>query len=237
MVRWYADKTGRFKERPYYSAEELDHGCERVTIDFLTQRHGAVSYPMTTDDLVVMVEQHVDDLDVYADLTSEGDDVEGMTCFVPASRPRVLISRALSEAPHREVRYRTTLAHELGHVRLHDPVFQSRFATADLFADFSSDRIVCKRETIIDAPKVDWLEWQAGYASGAYLMPKSAVFDCVRSVAASVGLPAPYWISDPIAADLIAAVADQFAVSRDAARVRLLQLNRLSQVQPAHALL
>jgi hypothetical protein len=32
---------------------------------------------------------------------------------------------------------------------------------------------VCKRETIIDARKTDWMEWQAGYVCGAFLMPIS----------------------------------------------------------------
>ena len=43
-----------------------------------------------------------------------------MTRFSADQPPRVAISRTLSENPKRLARLRTTLAHELGHVLLHD---------------------------------------------------------------------------------------------------------------------
>jgi hypothetical protein len=41
MIR---DNTGRFAERPFYQARELDDECERLIRDLLLKRHGKVDY-------------------------------------------------------------------------------------------------------------------------------------------------------------------------------------------------
>jgi hypothetical protein len=103
--------------RPHYEPAELDREFERIVCAF-RRRRGNVDGPLTTDDLTLLIEDHVEDLDLYADLQSLGEGVEGVTAFAPGRKARVLISEGLSSA-NRENRLRTTLAHEFGHVHLH----------------------------------------------------------------------------------------------------------------------
>ena len=55
-----------------------------------------------------------------------------MTLFERGKRPRVLISRGLTEDPRREKRLRTTLGHELGHVILHSRLYDEGLLIQDL---------------------------------------------------------------------------------------------------------
>jgi hypothetical protein len=168
-VRWVRDASGRIPRRPHFLAEEIDKECEALVSSFLRRRRGRATYPLSTDDLTVLVEQETADLDLYADLSSEGPDTEGVTDFFPGQRPRVRIAGALAADPRREHRLRTTLAHELGHVRLHNCLW-----TLDAPATLALNPR-CRRATIDRPDGTDWLEWQAGYASGALLMPAGAV--------------------------------------------------------------
>ena len=122
-MRWVRDETGRLPLRPHFRPDEIDAECERLVGAFRREGRGpggADASPLSTDDLTVLLEQVTDDLDLYADLSAEGQDTEGVTDFFPGQRPRVRIAVRLSESRRREHRLRTTLAHELGHVRLHD---------------------------------------------------------------------------------------------------------------------
>ena len=118
-MKMLPDQTGRFAERPHYTLEELDRDCERIISAFLRKRHGEVRFPVTTDELNVLIEQTGASLDAYADLRSYGADVEGVTAFFPDRDPEVSISELLANDPRRENRLRTTLSHEFGHVHLH----------------------------------------------------------------------------------------------------------------------
>ena len=88
-VRLTRDPSGRFPERPYYQERELDQMFEESVVGFLQRRHGSARFPITTDELTVLIEEDVSDLDQYADLSRYGPDVEGLTEFNPGSKPRV----------------------------------------------------------------------------------------------------------------------------------------------------
>lgn len=118
-MKWIPDTTARFRWRPYYEQEELDNECERIVTQFLRLRQGEARFPLSDDDLEVMIEKDTSDLDLYADLSREGRDVEGMTEFFADKKPVVKISRQLSLDPGKRGRLRITLAHEYGHVKLH----------------------------------------------------------------------------------------------------------------------
>jgi hypothetical protein len=96
-MKWIRDATGRFRQRPFYSDEELDAECEIFAASLLRSRHGALQFPLSTDDLTVLIEREVDELELYADLSREGSAVEGVTEFRAARKPRVLISKHLSK--------------------------------------------------------------------------------------------------------------------------------------------
>lgn len=224
-MRWVRDRTGRFRQRPHYEAAELDRELGDLVAEFLRKRYGAARYPISTDDLTVLVERHAS-LDPYADLSPEGPDVEGVTYFDVPGRPLIRIDSSLSTSERRSNRYRTTLTHELTHVRIHSFLWTLEGAPPLSLWGGSAEANSgprCKRETIIDRRGVDWMEWQAAYGCGALLMPALAVHE----VASDVGADPPVAEDGVDAHVLMSRVMETFAVSADAARVRLLKLGYL----------
>ena len=231
------DATGRFRERPFYTAAELDIECETVVRSFLQDMYGKVEWPIQTDDLTKWLESRVSDLDLYADLSELGGEVEGVTDFVRGEQPKVRIASELSLQDYHENRLRTTLTHEFAHVHFHGYLYQLDDESADLFSAANSGSALagtvraprtgksqqCRRETILDAREVDWMEWQAGYACGAFLMPISALRSLVQTFARRNGLIDGITAQSDAGIALVDAVMTAFAVSRDAARVRLLK--------------
>jgi len=235
-VKYVKDTTGRFEQRPYYEQEELDVECERVIDAFLRELHGQVRFPIATEDILKLIDRDSGDLDVYADLSSLGLEVEGVTEFRPGAKPRVKISSRLSESQALVNRYRTTLTHEYGHVHLHGHLYQMP-RTAGLFdRPDEPDTMSCHRDGILDAARVDWLEWQAGYACGALLMPIGHLRQVASGALSSLGEQPPVHASSPAAAQLLRVVAGAFEVSIDAARVRLLKLGFLTAAKVPGAL-
>lgn len=235
-MKWVTDRTGRFPERPHYDPDELDAECEEIITSFLGRRHRHVEFPATTDDLTVLIETAVDDLDLYADLSGEEGDVEGVTEFRPGKRPRVRIAGALSNAQNMENRLRTTLTHEFGHVHLHGFLYELPGVTGPLLFPVPAKAQVnkCKREAIVGARQSDWMEWQAGFACGALLMPATFLRRQVRAFAERHSLaPGKVDVGAPEAAAMIERIAGAFRVSRDAARVRLLQRGYLADAGTA----
>ncbi|KQT49000.1 hypothetical protein ASG43_09215 [Aureimonas sp. Leaf454] len=225
MVKWLPDQTGRFPKRPHYEPMEIDRDCETLVESFLLKKYGRIEYPISTDDLSSMIEEHVEDLDPYADLSEEGSDVEGVTRLTLGRRPVIEISETLSSSESRQNRLRTTLAHEFGHALFHDPVFQSAFGSGDLF-DGNQHSLVSRRDADdVVAPTKDWMEWQAKYASAAFLMPRKAVQACMRTVWEGEGKIPPVHVDEPTARRMVQGVVDRFQVSRDTATVRLIELN------------
>jgi hypothetical protein len=223
-MKWVPDRTGRFPERPHYDPQELDYECERVITDFLRARYGRVTFPVATDDLTVLIERDVASLDVYADLSGEGDEVEGVTDFFPSGNPGVRIDHRLTEDVRRENRLRTTLTHEFSHVRFHQFLWAAKAQQRTLFKSEADDNSAqCWREGILGASIVDWMEWQAGYASGAFLMPITPLKRIAADFLRSVHTYGPLSQDNELAMQLMGLIQREFQVSQDAARVRLSQ--------------
>jgi hypothetical protein len=235
-MRYVRDRTGRFPERPHYDPRELDCMFEEIVVNFLKTHLGKVQFPIQTDDLTILIEHDTEDLDPYADLSAYGDRVEGVTEFTPGRKPRVRITAALATSENRENRYRTTLTHEYGHVRLHGYLFALASDMKDLFAPKQkSEVIACKRDTMISAAQTDWLEWQAGYACGAILMPASQARTVANAYTKRSNLYGPVSPASEHGRALIDAIVDVFQVSRDAARVRLSVLGILGEAGAARS--
>ena len=217
-MKWVRDATGRLPERPHYAPEELDRECEALLHAALRTRP---SFPLSTDALTVLLEAHTSDLDLYADLSAEGPGVEGVTEFVKDGKPRVRISTALSDSPAKVHRLRTTLAHELGHVRFH----------AFLWKGAGLHGVRCLRDSIARPRGADWLEWQAGYVSGAILMPLTALRRAAQDAIGS--RPTPLYSRSNTARTLVRHVSRTFDVSEPAARVRLTHTGCLTDEVPA----
>lgn len=245
-MKWIADQAGRFRLRPYYDPEELDFECERIVSRFLERKYGVCCFPISTDDLAVMIEEDTSDLDLFADLSGLGEEVEGLTDFFPDRKPAVKISANLSLDDRKEHRLRTTLAHEYGHVKFHTFLWElNRWESPDstvictgkysrLYRKFN--RTVpeinprCKSSRIIDAPFEDWMEWQASYACGAFLMPFTPVKKMSEDFLKRYS--DRYWLSadSDEATELSGIVAESFDVSKAAACVRLQKLGILQEI-------
>ena len=225
-MRWIADNTGRFTTRPFYSNEDMESECEGVVSDFLIEARGAVTYPLTTDDLTLIVERYAD-LNLYADLRSEGDDVQGLTSFKSGKRPSVMIDERLSADERRANRLRTTLAHEFGHVRLHNIMFQDEARGVPLFGAARTGEQKCRREGIVSPSRVDWLEFQAGYVCTALLAPKRRV---IEILARANPAGEPLVVGELSAETAARAVAHAFEISVEAARVRIQSVGAVDPV-------
>lgn len=238
MVRLVPDRTGRFDQRPHYEPGELDRECDAIIRTFLSERYGEVVFPIATDDLTVLIERDAGELDQYADLSEYGDAVEGVTLFEPGRKPLVKIAAELTEDQRRENRLRTTLTHEWGHVHYHAYLWDMvDHASGDLFGySHTPHGNVCKRESMLNAPYTDWMEWQAGYVCGALLMPATALTGSVREHLKTVGLQAPLISNSAEARDLINVVIGRFGVSAEAALVRLIKLKFISDAAGSRTL-
>ncbi len=237
MVTYVRDHTGRFQQRPHYKPEELDRECETVIAGFLKELYGEARYPVDTEDLKTLIERDAEDLDVYADLSMYGAEVEGVTEFRSGRKPAVKIASILTEDERRENRLRTTLTHEWGHVRFHGYLWEMDPPPPDLLRQQPDrDKIICKRDTMIDAKQTDWMEWQAGYVCGAILMPKTALLAACRTFAEKHSIYGAISLHTPHGTGLIACVTNAFKVSEDAARVRLLKLGLVTEAAATRSL-
>ena len=237
MVKFVPDRTGRFSQRPHYKPEDLDWECENIINGFLKDNYGVAQFPVLTSDLTRLVERDADDLDLYADLSEFGPDVEGLTEFFHGQKPKVKISLHLAEDERRENRLRTTLTHEYGHVRFHAYLWELEPPRRTLFEDTpNGNRQICKRDTILDAAQTDWMEWQAGYVCGALLMPITPVTRLVGAYQESHGLYGVIGTNDSHGQNLIESVQSAFQVSVDAARVRLIKLGFLGETSAGPSL-
>lgn len=223
-MRFIPDLTRRFKTRPFFENYEMEAECEACVSDFLIAVRGEVAYPIATDDLTVLIERFAE-LDLYADLSPFGDDVQGLTKFASGKKPEVLIDRRLSEDSRRVNRLRTTLAHEFGHVRLHNILFQREAGGLPLFGDALAFEQSCKPASMTNASFKDWMEWQAGYVCTALLAPGRQVARVLEEAAIQPGPLNPEGVA---ASTAIEATSSAFGISREAARVRLSVLGRLA---------
>ena len=230
-MKWLRDRSGRFEQRPFYDQHELDSQCEEIVEGFLRDKNGAAVYPITTDDLTVMIERDVAGLDLYANLAGEGRGVEGVTEFRRRQKPSVRIAKYLSESAARENRLRSTLAHEYAHVVFHGFLWKLDGVGGKPGRTRPHYRR-CRRSRVVAAPQTDWMEWQAGYASGALLMPITPLRAMVETALAESGSARLVEADSDRHAELVRSVAEAFAVSKDAAAFRL---TKLGYVAPAGA--
>ncbi len=206
----------------------MDRECEGIVAAFLKREHGTVAYPINTNDLTILIDRETASLNLYADLSAEGEGVEGMTEFFRQGKPAVHIAADLSDSG-RDHRLRTTLTHELGHVKFHAFLWTFETSKPARGNGKATPSPRCHRETIISVHQVDWLEWQAGYASGALLIPISALRRTVKEARKEAGVSVEVAVGSPGGQHIIRKVQEGYQVSADAARVRLLQRSFLTE--------
>jgi Zn-dependent peptidase ImmA (M78 family) len=224
MTRFIRDRVGGLSWRPYKTEHEIEAECERLLRHYFDlERSAMLPVPLSTDDLTCLIEAAAERLDLYADLAA---DVEGLTEISRNHRPFVRINRLLSAASYRHNRLRSTLAHECYHLYFHAPLYQEARQQLELFTS-CGELIQCARSTVLAGAPGDWREWQAAYGAGALLMPASRLEPLAHDLVRCYGTP-PYQLGSQSGLEVIRRVASDFAVSQDAARVRLMQQGLLT---------
>jgi hypothetical protein len=192
-------------------------------------------------DVEAFLESHLGvQLDQHA-LLDPG--VLGLTQFFPDAPPRVLINRDLTGAAIDDDesaagvlgRWRATLAHEASHVVLHRALFESDDSQGDLFTVSNSVRqsaqlMRCmKTDVLYRDGGSDWREVQANRGMASLLMPGSVFADAakrtIQSLCAAAAKPG---IGSTQFRLIVAELAARFAVSRQAAAIRLETLQLVS---------
>jgi len=239
-MKWIKDKTGRFPERLYFENGEIDSECESIIRNFFSKElRKPFCPPFTTEQLEVLINTEVEVLDLYADLSEEGEDVEGLTEFAPNKKPSIKISSLLSSAEMiYKNRLKSTMAHELFHAKFHNLLWALKWSQEDFFGS-NVKKIKCHRKQILSAGHTDWVEWQAAYGSGAFTMPKSFLFDAVKDFrkikGVNVGAPIDYY--SETGSEIVKHISNIFEVSEEAAKVRLLQMGCIHEAPTKNLIL
>ena len=135
-------------------------------------------------------------------------------------------------------RRRYTEMHEGAHFILHLPYFENcEKAFAAARCEYPCGFIACRKiELHNERPKTDsdWLEYQADALAAALLMPQNVFYSYVRSVFRKNGIRSDCIYTNPNVNDrreysVIHEVAETFAVSHQAARIRMTHLGLMRE--------
>ncbi len=213
--------------------KRLESTAESLIVTHLQKRRSTVKlFPVTSDDLTTLLENYVSDLSLYDDLSSFGAGVEGITLFIPAKKPLVQVHPKLSESSSQN-RFRSTLAHELGHVVLHDPMFQAK-AVAGLFGQGQRGSQVSFRDGEITDSTSDLYEWQAWYFCRSLLMPRTMVNQLISELRGD--WLSDIWIRSDLGQSIVQSVSVHFGVSEAMASIQLTKSGALCNEEPVPTL-
>ena len=212
----------RRQPRPvYYTLEQLDELCERIIVGFCMERYGQELNPVPTEALLQLLEDHAHDVDQTAELP---DGINGVTEYYWDRKPTVKIDARLTQQHWRETRRRSTLTHECSHAIQHAPLWRALGPENPGDGPIGvSCRCEESDEEIYDRWDA-WMERQARYMSGGFLMPKTRVWRLAQRLADTKRWELPIPADSPQSIYLAEHVVIAFHVSSVAARVRLKQL-------------
>ena len=130
-------------------------------------------------------------------------------------------------------RWRATLAHEAAHVVLHRFLYEFAASNLSLFggaadAPATPNKLLrCLKRDASYRVVSDWREVQANKGMAALLMPRQLFIDVARAEIAT-HYPSTGTISAGDGGEVVATLAGKFAVSKQAARIRLDSLGVLT---------
>lgn len=223
--------SGPFVERPYYEDSEF----ESIATDEL-RKVGLL--PTTPEPIRVdrFIEKRFNIVPEYDDVP---DGILGFTEFGAKGPEAVVVSRLLAEEGGRvaERRINSTLAHEVGHILLHERLFalQRRAGTRSLFEDDLDDErkaILC-RDSSVGIPSESmgthgydgrWWEFQANKVIGVLLLPRLLVNEALDSFLVSQGLIGIRRLDEMRREEAVHRLANIFDVNPAVARIRIGEL-------------
>lgn len=219
-------KNGPFKERPYFTLQEVESICE----DTLRK---ANLYPASPEPIRIdrLIEKHFSITPMYEDL---GSGVLGLTRFGANGVQAIVVARALDEEESvaAERRIRTTLAHEAGHGLLHAHLFVLADSTESLFGDFTdraNPRVLCRDEVPSSLGPArtynsSWWEYQANLAIGGLLLPRPLVQIALEPLLSLSGLLGNRTLDSSRIERAARSLAETFDVNPIVARIRLQEM-------------
>jgi hypothetical protein len=215
---------GPFRERPYYSTQEVERICEDAL-------RGVNLYPPSPQPIRIdrLIEKHFQVTPTYEDL---GKGLLGLTRFGPKGVHDVIVARALDEegSVAADRRIRTTLAHEAGHGLLHTHLFTLGQYEGSLFGDFTdpdAPKVLCRDEANPSGEigrAYSWWEFQANLAIGALLLPRSLVQIALDPLLSESGMLKTKTLDASSHEKAAKLLADIFDVNPIVARIQLQEM-------------
>lgn len=216
---------------PFIPEQRIERDADLLIEEFAVARGIVVNGP------AVPVEEI---LEIHLGLALEFDDLcalmgcDGVLGAIWFEQRVVRVDVRLDPTPRPQLlgRFRFTLAHEIGHWRLHRNLFRSDPSQSHLFGGRGQPAFVCRST---DTPPV---EWQANAYAAALLMPRRLLLPewplfrgDDRPLLLEELPPSP----EPPEARMnhaVRPIAERFAVSPDAMRIRLENLGLLLRERP-----
>lgn len=208
--------------------KQIDRAAESLIVEYMRRKYGEAVFPVPTEALARIVERDALDFDLFADLSEREGSPEGVTDFNKGKKPDVYIDARLHDDPT-EHRLRSTLAHEYGHVVLHDPLVQARWAQGSLVGREQAVTHSSYRPSQEKEPKGDLIEYQAWLFCGSLLMPANHLSRLVSEAMERAGLYATQHPDSDFGLSAIGETVRAFGVSPAIARIRLVRLDLLSE--------
>lgn len=219
-------KKGPFKERPYYTQDEIEEICSSELKK--TGLYPAEPGPVRIDRFI---EKRFRVSPTYEENLPEG--VLAFTRFGPHGVQEIVVSRSLIEEgnPVSERRLNSTLAHEAGHGLLHGHLFaleaQSSLPFGELI-DEGQVKVLCRDDTIGAQGNHGydgrWWEYQANRVIGSLLMPKQLIGEAIKPLLSVRGSLGRLVLPEEQRDRAVRSLADTFQVNPVVARIRTLEL-------------
>lgn len=173
----------------YLPVSLIEEGSLRLLAEYGRRFGEVIVPPVPVEELL---ESHLELQLSFDDLSKRLGQTDVLGASWIADRA-VVIDESLDPTvhPHREGRYRFTVAHEIGHWRLHRALLEADRAQPLLFGDAErKPSIVCRGQS-----RKERIEWQADTFAGFLLMPEIMVRTVWRDVC---GCDHPYVAEDEI---------------------------------------
>jgi len=156
---------------PFLHEKQIEREADLLLDEYALKFAAVTAPPVPVDDIV---ETHLNLTLVYLDMKSlfPFGDVHGAMWF---QRAQIGIEQSLDpfENPSRLGRYHFTLAHEVGHWRLHRQHFMANASQRLLFEDGTPHPdVVCR-----SSEKSQPVEWQANAFAACMLMPRKMIYE------------------------------------------------------------
>jgi hypothetical protein len=174
----------------YLSEDQIERDAYALLAEYAQKRALVIEPPIPIDDIV---EKHLklgiefDDTHRLFGVPRDPDrdaDILGAMFFDDG---RIVIDESLDpeENPVKEGRYRFTLAHEVGHWRLHRHRFAKNREQAVLFGGPAEASIICR-----SSQAKERIEWQADFYASCLVMPKELLISAWLDVVVALGMAA-----------------------------------------------